>query len=592
MRNVAVLFLFLSAVVAGSLVFLGQSSPEPAVIVYGEKEDARIGLVTTLLRPNVARFLRAYQHPRLSRPAERLCLPLSKIHDQLSEPSPAPGVRRQLMILETGLRLYKKAHPELKPVLAEVKALEDTYGSALDAAHTADLGRQYGAPARVQAVLDQRVASTDLELSRMIQARWTPTNDGRIPAVKDVLIALAATPFAIEEKDAAYIRKRFRSKLKKLSKETYVLSTLEGNHGVHELRRDLRWILYFAVSTDGVIQFTQGNESDETPAHAGLPSYAWLPRPDIDTHHMYLSAETYKSAFDATYTLASVKESWELMEAFERAFLESNAETRPEMARRAALKLMGRPPTEAVRLVDEAKRIYAEIIADDLFLSLRRDLKKAARCPRHGRKGLPKRATRRANTSVVPVRFNRIQRGEQCPSTRGSEPSRELNRGGRSPAESRRDENTENPIAKLETWMVRANLPRPFALTVFANNALLGSVNRRTSGEMVERHGPQSSRRPVGFLPILNPVPTLKSSPLRPRLMGKNESAVRSSDETRVVGLAGAPLAPDLGALLQRFCRMPKPTRERCPPCRCCRRGQMRSPIRPRSLPHPYFQRR
>lgn len=321
----------------------------------------------------MARFLKAYQHPRLSRPAERLCLPLSRVHDRLSESKLGglPGARRQLLLFETGLRLYRKAHPELKPVLVEVKALEDTSGWALDATRAADLGRQNGAPVEVQKVLDQRAASLGRKLSSVIQARWTPASDGRIPAVEDALKVLAATPFAVEEEDTAYVRKRFRSKLKKLSKETYDLTILEGKNGVHELRRDLRWVRYFAVSTDGVIQFS----ADDSPTSVGLRTYAWLPRPDLDTDHIFVSAKTYKSALVASNELASVKESWELIEAFESAFRESGVETRPEAARREALKLLGLSETEPTRLIDEAKRIYAGIVNDEVSLSLRREVK-------------------------------------------------------------------------------------------------------------------------------------------------------------------------------------------------------------------------
>jgi hypothetical protein len=78
---------------------------------------------------------------------------------------------------------------------------------------------------------------------------------------------------------------------------------LQGNHGLHELRRQLRWLPIFAVSLDGLV--ITSDEHNPVKEYRALASsavaespYARLPEPIREDRPIAISRSLFLAAID------------------------------------------------------------------------------------------------------------------------------------------------------------------------------------------------------------------------------------------------------------------------------------------------------
>ncbi len=174
------------------------------------------------------------------------------------------------------------------------------------------------------------------------------------------------------------MRKRLRRQLKKARKVEFDLTKLEGDFGIHELRRHLRRIRHSAVALDGLVQIGPRIASiKRSPKEVErLEKYVRFPTSSLSNERIVLLRREYEHAVLASAELADVKEPLEHVAAIAGAYRKSGVAKGPDAAKRETLRLLGLSSSEPDRLVAEAQRILAGCIEADLFEALRLDLKR------------------------------------------------------------------------------------------------------------------------------------------------------------------------------------------------------------------------
>ena len=232
-------------------------------------------------RAEVASLLSTYGAPRLGRPAERVARWGAQVHDRMNAAATAGGgdvsktvdvmlekdIRRQVFLLEGGLKFYKKAYPSLEPLLVQAKALEDQLGLVKGTSSMHALAVEKGAPKAVIDVLAHHANTARAALETLVKNEWMPGKDGKIPAIATLVETFAATPWMSYDDDKKFVHKEFGRRLKGIEKVPYDMKQLQGDVGVHELRRNLRWVPIYAEALDGLVQ----TDPDRNPVKAYKP---------------------------------------------------------------------------------------------------------------------------------------------------------------------------------------------------------------------------------------------------------------------------------------------------------------------------------
>ncbi len=147
--------------------------------------------------------------------------------------------RAPLWDLECLLRLYKTEHskenreangfpkaPAFGEAYDALKELEDAIGKTLEP--STDVERA----ARAQKLADLR------------KEKWTAGPDGKVPAIEKMLSGLSQHDFGSDADDDKVLRRAVLRQARKIGTDDFHMEELQGDRGVHELRRQLRWTQY------------------------------------------------------------------------------------------------------------------------------------------------------------------------------------------------------------------------------------------------------------------------------------------------------------------------------------------------------------
>ncbi len=169
----------------------------------------------------------------LGRSMERALTVISGLEPYLNNQDPlAPatnGIRTQLFSVEGMFRIYSGKYPELKQSFAEVKALEDAIGA---------FAQPSTAPEHEAAVA---------RLSALVKEKWMPDplKQGQVPALSKMVSVLAKQKFGTADDDRKFMQGALIQQVKDIGEKTFNMGELQGNGGIHELRRQLRWVSYY-----------------------------------------------------------------------------------------------------------------------------------------------------------------------------------------------------------------------------------------------------------------------------------------------------------------------------------------------------------
>lgn len=327
---------------------------------------------------------------RLERPRERVLSWMARVSAGLSEaPGPseelvefalAQDLRLTVFYLEGLLKLYRRRLPEaIEPHYQRVKALEDTLGTLAAARHIEQLAENCGLHesalqwCRRQSVQAKQSASAELEA-------WRPASDGRIPALASLLSILEATPFGSYKRDRRKLIAEIRRRIGKLVDTSLDMYELQGDRGMHELRRQLRWVPIYAVGLDGLIVTSRthhpiGQYRSLLKSPVADSPYAQLPAPTREDRPIEISLSLFLRTTQLIEELGTLKDAGEDAEGLEHALIGGGVAATSAQARQQALAALGRSRAARLAIFERAETLYQELKRKRFFKRLRADFK-------------------------------------------------------------------------------------------------------------------------------------------------------------------------------------------------------------------------
>lgn len=257
--------------------------------------------------------------------------------------------------LQALCRLYSDADPKFKEIRDDFKRLEDGIGQY---DKWASIYNSAVSEHQDQATLDRLKGQRDQALTtftQMLSDRKFLVPAGQTSRMQEIQSFLEAHDWKTRKDDRELILKALGKEMEDLEETHYDMTILEYGDGVHELRRDLRWVLIEQLSLNGMIVGNEAACSIEayktTPndnRYGALRSSATEPNPcKIDACLIYQAAKTVSDIGD----------------------IKDQAETEVNIGNQAEADKVPE------RLVEPAKAIYDGITTNKLFATYRAQLK-------------------------------------------------------------------------------------------------------------------------------------------------------------------------------------------------------------------------
>ena len=350
---------------------------------HGSKAPPAAEVVAFMHRYGISR--------RLERPRERVLTWLARVSagfPPLDDPTAladallGQGLRSTLFYLEAILRLYRRAYDAaLDPPYRRVKALEDGLGELEAAVHLAELARRLGLAEAALHWCDTRVDWARSTVAGELRAAWLPLPDGTIPLFRSTCETLVALDFEGYTRDRRSLIKELRRWLKRLASTPLDMYVLQGNHGLHELRRQLRWLPICAVSLDGLV--ITSDEHDPIPEYRTLLTsevanspFARLPEPIREDAPVEISRSLFLATTLFISQLGELKDEGEDLEGVQHALIGGGLARSSRDAVAQALSVLGRTPEQQLEIHARAEKLYRGLRRNRFFQRLRSDFKR------------------------------------------------------------------------------------------------------------------------------------------------------------------------------------------------------------------------
>ncbi len=339
----------------------------------------------------VAAFLSHYGvGERLGRPRERIVTWLARLQPAfgvggdataLADELHAKDVRLTVFYLEGLLKLYVARYPELESVYQRVKALEDALGGLGAARSLTELIKTLSGSEATVAWCEIQEATMRGRTVELLVKDWMPDAQGKVPLFAELLATLCALDFERYRRDQKTLISEIRRRLAKLEDTSLDMFELQGNRGLHELRRQLRWIPIYCVALDGMI--VTDASCHPIKAYAELLSseiakspYATLPEPTREDKPVSISLSMYLANTHFISELGRLKDAGETVEGVQHALLGSGAVRTSIDAHNEALRLLKRSPEEQYAVHLLAENLYKELRKKRFLKRLRADFKR------------------------------------------------------------------------------------------------------------------------------------------------------------------------------------------------------------------------
>lgn len=172
--------------------------------------------------------------------------------------------------LQALCRVYGKADPKFKEMRDDFKGLEDGIG-AYDKWN--GIYQEAVSQHRDAATLERLKAQRDQALTQftklLTDKQWLTTGGAknRIQMTQEFLDGF---DWKTRADDRKLVLKQLIDELEDIKATTYDMKILEYGDGIHELRRDIRWVLIEELALNGMITVKEGE--CPIPAYASIPS--------------------------------------------------------------------------------------------------------------------------------------------------------------------------------------------------------------------------------------------------------------------------------------------------------------------------------
>jgi hypothetical protein len=243
-----------------------------------------------------------------------------------------------------------------------------------------EVARRTALPAPALDWCETQANSARSEVIEQLRVHWLPQPDGTIAILRVISDTLAALDFESYAKDRRSLIREIRDWLEKVAKTPLDIYVLQGNSGLHELRRQLRWLPIIAVSLDGLV-VTSDKRNPSRKYRALLTSevasspYARLPEPIREDKPIKISRSLFLAAIDMISQLGELKDTGEEVEGLQHALIGGGVARTSRAAREQALSLLGRSAQQQMESQARAERLYRGLRRNRFFRLLRADFK-------------------------------------------------------------------------------------------------------------------------------------------------------------------------------------------------------------------------
>ncbi len=268
----------------------------------------------------------------IPRPLERFAAPSQALYDALKLQDPkeiieymlAKDTRGWIFRLEGLLKLYKskKKRPHLLDLYNKIKSLEDSIGAYDAFLDWGDFAKKAQAPAPVIDYFNLHTEKSYENLVTKINQEWNQEG------FHSFIETLSKHEWKSYKKDKAFIRKKLIKELEDLELTQYEFNQLE--EGVHEFRRDIRWIPIYAHALQGLIHFTDDAGKSSAKAFNQLlenqklrnSPYVIYEESPKETSPMTLSLPYYLALSYVIGAIGKIKDNGQYVESLAHAYLE------------------------------------------------------------------------------------------------------------------------------------------------------------------------------------------------------------------------------------------------------------------------------
>ena len=279
----------------------------------------------------------------VSHPAHTLLKHLAFVDSLLSLDARKPAdlatlvsskTRRELFKAEAALDLYQGVNPSIRLAKMNVSRLQYAMGEVQNG--QAMLKRAEGAPPAVQGYVKGWLQRTVTALDEQLRYEWGGQN-GQEPLMGELVKAIAHAKLATGKDDTAFLRAQFADELARLRGKTWPADSL--NDGIHELRRELRWVARRAEGLGDFIELEPGQGS--TPEFRALATdaaakHGWKreldPLGEPRKHAVKIPEGDWLGLLKTLDDLGAVKDDREPQEFLARAYRETGLPVPAEYA--------------------------------------------------------------------------------------------------------------------------------------------------------------------------------------------------------------------------------------------------------------------
>ncbi len=293
-------------------------------------------------------------------------------HDVVGE-TLSTGVRSDVFYLEGLLKLYRREHPWVEPHFAAVKRLEDGLGGCEMWRGLVQTGRKVGLDGAGVRWLEEQREAADAQMREILCSDFARSRDHlATPALGRLVHDLLDHGLEGRKKDRKTVTKEIARRMKKARDIEYDMHQLQGDVGIHELRRQLRWLPISVVALDGLFVFDPDRHPVKSfrgllDAPVATSPYAQIPVDEDERDPVRLPQSLYLANTEFIDRLGRLKDTGEDIEGMEFALAGAELVPGHDEQRQVALQLLGLPPDGFEQVVAEAQEVATEVIDHDLF---------------------------------------------------------------------------------------------------------------------------------------------------------------------------------------------------------------------------------
>lgn len=346
---------------------------------------------SSAFNPRVDALLSKYgiRHDKYNRGQERLLLAVATVDDLIANaPAEEPlattlvghDARRVVFLLEGLFRMYDGKQSESFAALTDrIKALEDNLGDSVLYPGLIKIAEESKLPDEVLGALKEKKAAQDASTEAVVAKDWSCDAKGRVPAIADIVREVVNADIGNYEHDRRFFLKKIAKELRDIDLSSYDLTQPET--GIHELRRDLRWIPVYVEAGAGLIQLDEKrNPVPELESILSTPlandKYVQLPPPGDERQPVAVSKSLYTALMKTILDLGETKGRYEPLALIADLYVELGlAKSVPEARAKVDALVAPQEPESLYR--KEAADAVGELKRHNLLENLAQELERA-----------------------------------------------------------------------------------------------------------------------------------------------------------------------------------------------------------------------